>query len=140
MSTKVLIVDDEVEFASTLAERLVMRNYDAKAVYSAEDAITFIMKEPPDVVLLDLRMPGIGGFEVLNTIKGIDPTIEIILLTGQPKAEGIGEGIPTGLFDYIMKPVDIGELVKKISSAYEKRNKSRHREEPVHGKRPTHNL
>jgi DNA-binding NtrC family response regulator len=121
MSTRVLIVDDEAEFASTLAERLVLRSYDAKAVYSAQEAIAFIHANPPDVVLLDLRMPGIGGFEVLNTIKGIDPTIEIILLTGQPKTEGMSEGIPTGLFDYVIKPVDIGELIKKINTASEKR-------------------
>ena len=69
MSTKVLIVDDEVEFASALAERLALRNYDVKAVNHAEDAITAAQSEPPDVVLLDLRMPGIGGLEVLKAIK-----------------------------------------------------------------------
>jgi len=122
MSTKVLIVDDEIEFASTLAERLVIRDYDAKAVYTAEDAITAVQSEPPDVVLLDLRMPGANGFEVLSTIKSVDPSIEVILLTGQLKSESVVEGIPTGLFDYIVKPVDIAELVKKINSASEKRN------------------
>jgi DNA-binding NtrC family response regulator len=126
MSTKVLIVDDEVEFASTLAERLTLRNYDVKAVYHGEDAITAFQSDPPDVVLLDLRMPGIGGLEVLKTIKKIDPTIEVILLTGQPETEGTGEGIPTGLFDYIMKPVNMGELITKINNANEKRNLSKH--------------
>jgi len=126
MSTKVLIVDDEVEFASALAERLALRNYDVRAVYHAEDAITTAQSDPPDVVLLDLRMPGIGGFEVLKTIKKIDPTIEVILLTGQPKTEVTGEEIPTGLFDYIMKPVDMGELIVKINNANEKRNLSKH--------------
>jgi len=122
MSTKVLIVDDEIEFASTLAERLVIRDYDAKAVYTAEDAITAVQSEPPDVVLLDLRMPGANGFEVLSTIKSVDPSIEVILLTGQLKSDSVVEGIPTGLFDYIVKPVDIAELVKKINSASEKRH------------------
>ncbi len=126
MSTKVLIVDDEVEFASTLAERLTLRNYDVKAVYRGEDAITTAQSDPPDVVLLDLRMPGIGGLEVLKTIKKVDPTIEVILLTGQPETEGTGEGIPTALFDYIMKPVDMGELIVKINNANEKRNLSKH--------------
>jgi DNA-binding NtrC family response regulator len=126
MSAKVLIVDDEVEFASALAERLTLRNYDVKAVYHVEDAITAVQSDPPDVVLLDLRMPGIGGFEVLKTIKKFDPTIEVILLTGQPKTEVTDEGIPTGLFDYIMKPVNIGELIAKINNATEKRNLSKH--------------
>jgi DNA-binding NtrC family response regulator len=126
MSTKVLIVDDEVEFASTLAERLALRNYDVKAVYNAEDAIAGAQSDPPDVVLLDLRMPGISGLEVLKTLKKFDPTIEVILVTGQPETEGTGEGIPTGLFDYIMKPVDMGELIVKINNANEKRNLSKH--------------
>jgi len=126
MSTKVLIVDDEVEFASTLAERLALRNYDVKAVYNAEDAITTAQSDPPDVVLLDLRMPGIGGLEVLKTLKKFDPTIEVILVTGQPETEGADEGIPTGLFDYIMKPVDMGELIVKINNADQKRNLSKH--------------
>lgn len=121
MSTKVLIVDDEAEFASTLAERLALRNYDVNAVNRSDDAIKTIRDHPPDVVLLDLRMPGIGGFEVLRTIKEFDPTIEVILLTGQPKSEGAEEGIPTGLFDYVVKPVDITELITKINNAYQKR-------------------
>lgn len=121
MSTKVLIVDDEAEFASTLAERLALRNYEVNAVNRSDDAIKTIRDHPPDVVLLDLRMPGIGGFEVLRTIKEFDPTIEVILLTGQPKSEGTEEGIPTGLFDYVVKPVDITELITKINNAYQKR-------------------
>jgi DNA-binding NtrC family response regulator len=126
MSTKVLIVDDEVEFASTLAERLALRNYDVKAVYHVEDAIAALESNPPDVVLLDLRMPGIGGVEVLKAIKKHDPTIEVILLTGQPKTEVNDEEIPNGLFDYVMKPIDIAELIAKINNASEKRNSSRH--------------
>ena len=126
MSTKVLIIDDEMEFASALAERLALRNYDVKAVYNAKDAITTVQSDPPDVVLLDLRMPGIGGVDVLKTIKKLDPTIEVILLTGQPKTEVTDEEIPTGLFDYIMKPVDIRELILKINNATEKRNSSKH--------------
>jgi DNA-binding NtrC family response regulator len=122
MSTKVLIVDDEAEFASTLAERLALRKYDVTAVNRSDDAIKTIRDHPPDVVLLDLRMPGIGGFEVLRTIKEFDPTIEVILLTGQPKSESAEEGIPTGLFDYVVKPVDITELITKINNAYQKRN------------------
>jgi DNA-binding NtrC family response regulator len=123
MSTKVLIVDDEAEFASTLAERLVIRGYNAKAVYQGDDAMQSVKNDPPDVILLDLRMPGVNGFEILQTIKAFDPTIEVILLTGQPQTEGMSEGVPTGLFDYIVKPVDIGELIKKIINANEKRHK-----------------
>ncbi|MBI4653832.1 MAG: response regulator [Nitrospirae bacterium] len=67
-SAKILIVDDEVEFASVLAERLQLRGYDAKAVYCAEDSFAIAKSDPPDVILLDLKMPGMSGIEILMTM------------------------------------------------------------------------
>lgn len=121
--TKVLVVDDEVEFASTLSERLRLRNYNAKAVYSAEDALSFARSERPDVILLDLKMPKMSGIEVLKTIKEDAPDIDVILLTGHVDIENEIEGIKLGAFDYIMKPVDIEELISKIDKARQKHNK-----------------
>lgn len=119
--TKVLIVDDEVEFASTLSERLSLRNYDAKAIYCAEDAIAAARSEPLDVVLLDLKIPGMNGLELLNIIKQYDSTIEVIILTGQLTGQDEAEAVRSGAFDYIIKPVDINELTAKINKAAEKR-------------------
>jgi DNA-binding response OmpR family regulator len=115
--TKVLVVDDEVEFASVLSERLMLRNYDAKAVYTAEDALTLVRQWSPDVVLLDLQMPGMSGLEALKIIKQIDETIEVIILTGRGDELSHEQGLTGGAFEYVMKPIDIGELVIKIDKA-----------------------
>ena len=115
--TKVLLVDDEVEFASALAERLQMRNYDAQAVFSAEDAITAARSNPPDVMLLDLKMPVMSGTEVLKYIKQYIPDIKVIMLTGHGTVSEGPEGKSTDVFDYAMKPIDIKELIEKIEKA-----------------------
>ena len=112
--TNVLVVDDEVEFASTLAERLQLRGYNAKAVYCAEDTFAAVKEDPPDVILLDLKMPGMSGIEILMTVRTFAPHIYVILLTGHMDVEKEIEGIHLGNFDYIMKPVDIKELLAKI--------------------------
>ncbi len=125
LQTKVLIVDDEIEFASTLAERLQIRGYNAKSVYSAEDAIALSRNDPPDVMLLDLRMPVMSGIKVLQTIKQFNPSIEVIMLTGLGSTQDSAEGMESGAFDFIMKPVDIENLVEKIEKA--KSNKQERR-------------
>lgn len=119
---RVLIVDDEKEFASTLAERLNMRNMEAVAVYCAEDALALIhtADHVPDVVLLDLKMPNIDGLQALEAIKQYDSSIEVIMLTGHGDRKII-EGISSLILDYIIKPVDLPELIKKIGEATQKR-------------------
>src|SRR5208337_1386728 len=117
LQTKVLIVDDEMDFASTLAERLQIRGYNSKAVYCAEDAIALARNEPPDVMLLDLRMPGMGGIEVLKTVRQFNSSIGVIMLTGLGPSRDSAEGMKSGAFDYIMKPIDIEKLVEKIEKA-----------------------
>jgi len=118
---KVLLVDDEVEFASALAERLRLRDFDTQAVSNAEDALTVIRNNPPDVVLLDYRMPGTDGIGVLKIIKEINPAIEVIMLTGLQDTLSMEEGMKSGIFEYMIKPVDIGELMIKINLAQKKR-------------------
>jgi DNA-binding response OmpR family regulator len=122
--TKVLVVDDEVEFASVLSERLLLRNYDAKAVYTAEEALNLAKHWSPDVVLLDLQMPGMNGLEALKIIKQIDETIEVIILTGRGDEFSREQGLTGGAFEYIMKPVDIGELLIKIDKAKKNRRRN----------------
>lgn len=120
--TKVLLIDDETEFASALAERLRLRNYFAKAVYNGEDALEMVRSDMPDVVLLDFRMPGMDGIEVLKRIKEIDATIEVIMLTGLGDVHGVEKAMKGGAYEYIMKPINIGDLVMKIDAAKKKKN------------------
>jgi len=121
--TKILLVDDEVEFASALAERLELRSYDVKTANNALEALAVIHTHVPDVIILDLKIPGMDGIETLKTIKKIDPTIEVIMLTGHGDVQSVAEGMKSGVFEYIMKPVDIGELTVKIDNAMRKRTK-----------------
>lgn len=114
--TKVLIVDDEVEFAAALSERLLLRDYDTKAIYNVDDAIAAIKQDPPEVLLLDLKMPGMSGIKLYRTIKESHPSIEVIFVTGQACQNG-DETIPQGAFDCVKKPIDIDELTKKIDKA-----------------------
>jgi DNA-binding NtrC family response regulator len=118
---KVLVVDNEVEFASTLVERLRLRNIVAKGVFSGEDALSMITDCSPDVIILDLQMPDMSGLNVLSKVKDLDPTIEVILLTGHGSFEAGITGMELGAFDYIIKPVDLTLLMEKIAEAYTKR-------------------
>ena len=123
MSTtmQILIVDDEVEFASTLVERLALRGIAARSANRGLDALALVRVKIPDVVILDLKMPDMSGLEVLASIKSIDPTIEIIILTGHGSAAAGIDGMEQGAFDYMMKPVDLTALLVKIEQAYRKR-------------------
>jgi len=121
---KVLIIDDEVEFATTLAARLKLREYSTQLATSGEEGLISLENNPPDVVVLDLKMPNLDGLEVLAQIKEINPTIETIILTGHGSFEAGEEGMQLGAFDYLMKPVDLNLLLEKIKEAYEKRSQT----------------
>ena len=130
--TKILLVDDEVEFATALAERLNLRNYDAKAVFCAEDAFAMANNNPPDVILLDMNMPGLHGFEVVDELKKFDPTVEIIILSGQG---GLSDAKDVaGVFDYLVKPIDIRELMNLIDKAQLARIEQAAQNRRPHGK------
>ncbi len=114
---RILLVDDEEEFVTTLAERLELRGLQARAATNGEDALHMIEADTPQIVILDVMMPGLGGLEVLKQIKSQNPQIHVILLTGRGSTkEGI-EGMQLGAFDYLMKPIDIEELIKKMQEA-----------------------
>jgi two-component system OmpR family response regulator len=114
---KVLLVDDEEEFVTTLAERLELRGIQVKTATSGEEALPLIEADPPQVVVLDVLMPGLGGLEVLRLIKVGNPQLPVILLTGRGSTrEGI-EGMRLGAFDYLMKPLKLDELIVKMQEA-----------------------
>lgn len=117
----VLLVDDEVEFLETLVKRLKRRNLAAAGVNSGEEAIRVLKEKPVDVVVLDVKMPGMDGLETLREIKKYCPLIEVIMLTGHANMEVAIEGMELGAFDYLMKPMDIDELLYKLQDAYKKK-------------------
>jgi DNA-binding NtrC family response regulator len=114
---KVLLVDDEEEFICTLAERLELRNIDTLTATNGDQAIHIVEKEIPPVVVLDVKMPGIGGVEVMQQIKRSHPQIQIILLTGHGSTQDGIKGMRLGAFDYLMKPVKIDDLIDKMHEA-----------------------
>lgn len=115
---KVLLVDDEIAFVNTLAQRLRLRNLLVDTVYDGEQALSYIKEIEPDVIVLDLKMPGLHGIEVLREIKKIKREIQVIILTGHGTDKDEEETRKLGGFDYLQKPADIDLLVRKIKEAF----------------------
>ncbi len=118
---KVLVVDNEVEFASTLAARLQLCSFEAQSVFSGTEALAAIPVFLPDVLVLDVQMPDMSGLEVLARVKAFDPSIEVILLTGHGSFDIGIKSMQLGAFDYIFKPVDLSSLIDRITDAYDRR-------------------
>jgi DNA-binding NtrC family response regulator len=130
---RVLIADDEVEFASTIVTRLKLRNFAANMVNSGKDALAAIEEEQPDVLLLDLKMPDLDGLEVLASLKENYPALAVIILTGHGSFEAGLKGMELGAYDYIMKPVDLNLLITKIEGAFEAASAKARDQNPEHG-------
>ncbi|QTA82928.1 Two component system response regulator [Desulfonema limicola] len=118
--SKVLLVDDEREFVQTLSERLMMRDMGSAVAYDGESAIDMVNEHDPEVMILDLNMPGIDGIEVLRRVKQTNPDIEVIILTGHGSEDDKKVCMDLGAFDYLQKPVDIEVLSKTLKAANEK--------------------
>ena len=120
-ASKILLVDDELDFLETLVLRLKKRKMHVTGVQSGEEALQTIDQDPVDVVILDVKMPGMEGIQVLEEIKRRHPSVEVIMLTGHANIEAANQGLKLGAFDYLIKPVDMEELLKKIQDAFEKK-------------------
>jgi len=121
LNTRVLLVDDEEDFLSILAQRLEARNLKVSKAICGEDAVDIVEKKDFDVIILDMSMPGIDGLETLKRIKHGHPDAEIIILTGHGTIQAGIEAMKLGAEDFIEKPVDIQELMGKIKDAKQKR-------------------
>ena len=119
---RVLIVDDEVAFLETLVKRLRKRKLTVNGVTGGQEALDFLKESPVDIVVLDVKMPGISGLDVLREIKKSYSLVEVIMLTGHANMEVALEGMDKGAFDYLMKPIEIDELVYKIEDAYKRKS------------------
>lgn len=122
---KILLVDDEKEFVETISERLKTRNLESTVVYDGEEALERVKTDEPDVVVLDLQMPGIGGIETLRRLKRTHPMIEIIILTGHGSEKEEALAAEYGAFAYLQKPVNIEVLAQTMRDAYKKVNESK---------------
>ena len=114
---KVFLVDDEDIFREATARQLTVRGFNVHSADCGEKAI-IVKNEPPEVVVLDQQMPGMHGSETFIEIKKIDPLIEVIILTGNTSVDNAIEMMQLGTFDYLMKPINIDELLYKIEDAY----------------------
>ncbi|MGC8719400.1 MAG: response regulator [Thermodesulforhabdaceae bacterium] len=121
-SIKLLLVDDEELFVETVARRLERRNIKVLTAFSGEEALKILeSNQDTDVVILDVKMPGMDGITVLREIKQRYPLMEVIMLTGYATVESAVQGMKLGAFDYLMKPCEIDDLVKKAQEAAEKK-------------------
>ncbi len=118
---RVLFVDDEVDFLETLNKRMTRRGVEVHTAMSGEEALDLLQGTAVDVVVMDVKMPGMGGIEALRRIKAAHPTLEVIMLTGHADMEVAVQGMQCGAFGYLMKPADINELLYKIEDACKKR-------------------
>jgi DNA-binding NtrC family response regulator len=114
---KLLLVDDEKGFADIIAKRMSKRGIDVTKAYSGAEALQAIRKANFDVTVLDLKMEDMDGIEILKIFKKMDPDLAVIMLTGHGSEEAAKDGIKFGAFDYLTKPCDLEELIKKIQEA-----------------------
>jgi two-component system, OmpR family, response regulator VicR len=125
--TVVMLVDDEVPFVETMTRRLTKRNLAIVTAHSGYEAMQKLESEGNvDVVILDVKMPGMDGIETLREIKKAHPMVEVIMLTGHATVDTGIEGMRLGALDYLMKPCDIDQLMAKVQEAKDK--KTRHEE------------
>ncbi len=119
---KILLVDDEAEFLDTVLKRLRKRGLQVTGAPSGEKALAYLDQNAVDVVVLDVKMPGMDGIQTLREIKKQNPLVEVIMLTGHASVEVAIEGMQLGAFDYLMKPINIDDLLYKIQDAQKKKS------------------
>jgi len=117
MGLEILIVDDEVEFAEAFAERLQLRGFTAHIAYSGEQALRIVDQGAINIMVLDLKMPGMDGLEVLRRVKKSHPEVEVIMLSGHGSEMDEDYGRNLGAFAYLRKPADIGDILEAVKRA-----------------------
>jgi len=121
---RVLLVDDEEDFVKTLSERLQLRDLDSHTALDGEEALEVVQEDIPDVMVLDLKMPGIDGMEVLRRMKKHYPNVQVIILTGHGSDKDEAQARALGAFDYLQKPVNLEDLVEVLKRAYQSKTGS----------------
>ena len=116
-----MLVDDEERFLSTTKKLLAKKGYDVLTALSGAEALEILRTRNIHVVILDVKMPGMDGNAALKEIKRQFPLTEVIMLTGHATMESAIDGLKAGAVDYLMKPSDINEIIKKAEEAFGKR-------------------
>ncbi|SPF45414.1 Response regulator receiver protein [Syntrophobacter sp. SbD1] len=117
MGMEILIVDDEVEFAETFAERLELRGFTAHTANSGEEALRIVEECAAKVMVLDLKMPGMDGLEVLRRVKKAHPLVQVIILSGHGSEIDEAYGRSLGAFAWLRKPADFGDILEAVKRA-----------------------
>ena len=125
--TRILLVDDEKDFVEMLSLRLEEEGEIVTRAYDGRMCLQVLEKEPIDIIILDIKMPGMDGIQTLKQIKSLQPLVEVILLTGHGSAETAVEGMKLGAFDYLLKPADFDDLKVKVLSARKKKEEQEER-------------
>ena len=118
MKTRLLLVDDEREFVDTLALRLEARGFLVDTAYAGDAALIKATNKDFDVIVLDVLMPGRSGLDTLRELKVVKPITEVILLTGHATVQTAIDGMKLGAYDFLMKPMEIDDLVDKVTRAH----------------------
>jgi DNA-binding NtrC family response regulator len=125
--TRVLLVDDEKDFVEMLSLRLNEVEEKVTVAYSGKECLETLKTKEIDVVILDIKMPGMDGIETLREIKKRFPLVEVIMLTGHGSTETAVEGMKMGAFDYLMKPADFDDLTAKMEAARKRKEEQEER-------------
>ena len=121
----VLLVDDEAEFVETFSERLELRDLEISKAFNGEEALQVLeTNRTIELVILDVKMPGMDGIETLAEIKKKYPLVEVIMLSGHADVESAIDGMKQGAFDYLMKPCDIDQMIAKVTEAAAKKRQN----------------
>jgi two-component system, OmpR family, response regulator len=120
-SISLLIVDDEKDFVKLFLKRFERRGFTTAGVHSGQEALEYLTRNDVDIVVLDVKMPGMDGIETLKEIKKRFPQIEVIMLTGHGSVESGIQGMTYGAYDYVMKPFRIEDLIERINKANERK-------------------
>ncbi|HEX7972929.1 MAG TPA: response regulator transcription factor [Anaerolineales bacterium] len=127
MKAKILVVDDEEMVRSSLEEILRLEGYDVKTALDGEDALLFLQSEGFDLVLLDLKMPGMDGMDVLRAAGRVAPEAKVILLTGHGSLESAIEALRHGAQDYILKPAPSHDILNSVANALARKSEQQQR-------------
>nr|WP_147822806.1 response regulator [Salidesulfovibrio onnuriiensis] len=119
---KVLLVDDEADFAAAMQRRLERRGLAVRTAHSGEECLSTLREFDADVVVLDVKMPGMDGLHTLRAIKHEHPLVEVIMLSGHACMDTAVAGMEHGAFHYLMKPADLDELMYKVEDAYKRKS------------------
>jgi len=122
---RVMLVDDEERFLVTTGKLLTRKGYEVVTAASGAEALRHLRERTVHVVILDVKMPGMDGIAALREIKMISPDVEVILLTGHATVESAVEGLNAGASDYLVKPCNLDELIRKINESFEKRRQQK---------------